>query len=321
MGQVGYLDARPLLPHTPVQLLELAKLPLVLQVLGHVARGELELDAPLGRLWPSLANIELRKLTLAQVLSHTAGCVEIMPPLDLVGNLQSLADLNAILDALERGKAIVRVIDVPGAKQQYHHFAFGWLLAGVLRANGLQLTSEPRPSDAADITNRWAGSDAEDLLTLFRFLSEFLDVVDEGKEKSTVDSKVFLGIFGRVHWLDPSAYREEIGFLPGAAGFSTARALAESLHAASRSLPTPLLRRATASARVLGASPVRIPESLDHFRAAEFGLGLEIVGQGYGHTNRAGSFALRYGRHTIACLLTRMDGDLMAVQDRLLAFL
>jgi CubicO group peptidase (beta-lactamase class C family) len=307
-GTYSHLDMRPLTPETPIQLMEIARLPLAIAVLQHVAMGTLRLDEELGSLWPRLADPSLRALTLRQVLNHTSGCLEMLPPLSECSSLSALLDLDAILAGLEAGKPLTRGLVAPGTRQQYTHLPWVWLLVGVLRAQGLMAPLMlDHPSDPAEVYHPIQSTDAQELANMFYHLTRFVDIL----ESKTAYADVFMNLFGRVQWLDWTTYRSEV--IPGASGYGTARSVAELLQRAR--LPSALLAPEKAAGGAV------LPESFMHFQDSTWGLGVELVGTAWGHTNRAGSFALVTRNRVVVCLLTRADGDRMEIRERILALL
>ena len=96
-----------------------------------VERGELDLDAPVCRLWPEFAASGKSALTVTDVLAHAAGLPAVEPPLrreDLGEQAQLAAALAAQAPML------------PAGAVAYHAVTWGWLAAElVLRATGRTL--------------------------------------------------------------------------------------------------------------------------------------------------------------------------------------
>lgn len=102
-------------------------------VLLLVARGQLELDAPLRRWWPGFGRVAEPPVTLRHVLTHTSGLPGIraarLRPDDLL-------DGEAMAALLARERPIWS----PGTRFSYHPLTYGWLLDAVVRrADGRDL--------------------------------------------------------------------------------------------------------------------------------------------------------------------------------------
>jgi CubicO group peptidase (beta-lactamase class C family) len=88
-------------------------------------RGALELDAPVSRYWPEFAVAGKDEITVAQVVSHTAG-------------LPGLRDGFGAADLLDGARMRARVAAEapfwePGSTLAYHALTFGWLCDGLVR--------------------------------------------------------------------------------------------------------------------------------------------------------------------------------------------
>src|SRR2546425_734765 len=88
-------------------------------------QGLLDLDAPVAKYWPELAQAGKEPLPVRYVLSHEAGLPAIREPLP-VG---SAFRWDVMTDALARQEPWWE----PGTKHGYHAFTYGWLLGEVLR--------------------------------------------------------------------------------------------------------------------------------------------------------------------------------------------
>ena len=120
----GALHARPLF-----RVFSMGK-PLAAAVLWrHKARGNFDWDTPVAELWPEFGTRGKSKITIAHVLSHTAG-------------LPSHSSIPAI-DYTDWGRAISHIEDMspetePGSNVHYHSRTFGWLVGEIAaRVSGL----------------------------------------------------------------------------------------------------------------------------------------------------------------------------------------
>ena len=95
-------------------------------VLVLVERGLLELDAPVARYWPRFAQAGKDGVTVAQVISHTAG----LPGLREGFAMANLLDGEEMRARLESEAPFWE----PGTRLAYHALTFGWLCDGLIRA-------------------------------------------------------------------------------------------------------------------------------------------------------------------------------------------
>lgn len=89
------------------------------------ARGNLDLDLPVARVWPELAGAGKEAITLRHALSHRAGLPAIDEPLPV----EAAYDWARMTAALE-GQAPHWE---PGTAHGYHPFTFGWIVGEVVR--------------------------------------------------------------------------------------------------------------------------------------------------------------------------------------------
>lgn len=93
-------------------------------------RHELEVEAPVAHYWPAFAAAGKAEVTVAQLLSHTAGVITIPGYRDFIG---------AYGEGWERTDEILRRLESaqpewpPGAANGYHGLTFGWLLGELVR--------------------------------------------------------------------------------------------------------------------------------------------------------------------------------------------
>ena len=90
-----------------------------------VAEGKLELDAPVARYWPEFAAAGKERITVRQLLSHTAG----LPALREQLPAEALYDWTQMTQAL----AAEQPWWTPGEGHGYAAITYGWLIGEVLR--------------------------------------------------------------------------------------------------------------------------------------------------------------------------------------------
>jgi CubicO group peptidase (beta-lactamase class C family) len=95
-------------------------------VLALVDRGELELEAEVGRYWPEFAQAGKSRLTVADLLAHRAGLAALTSPLEPGEALEP--DRPAALLARQEP------FWPDGEPFAYHALTFGWLCHGLVRA-------------------------------------------------------------------------------------------------------------------------------------------------------------------------------------------
>jgi len=312
---------------TQFDIAEVSKLPLALSVLRMVDRGQLKLSAKLGDLWPEAQ--ELRDITVEQVLSHTAGFVQVIPKGVL--KMEKLCNLDWMLNHIATTK--VRALLPPGKMQQYHHFSYGWLLAGALNrsqqsigaawdnlTSGTSSSSGPIVAnraalrdgvDIAELTKRMSNASMEEMAMLFAKIERFLDARDRSEAPdATVQEKATGEVFKRMHGvvqmiLPPAVSQPacESGFLPGALAFGTARSVADLVQrtAAGKVVSPATVQDMCRSRRPQGQGAVMLPDEYRNYQESEWGLGVELVEvpgrpkgaeKAWGHTSAGGSLAL-----------------------------
>jgi len=321
VGHSSHLQPKPVTRSMPFNLAEISKLPLALSVLSHVDRGDLDLSATLKELWP--AAVGLHQVTLEHILSHTTGFNHVVPP--GVDELRKLCDLDAMLRHLERPD--MELLLAAGEKQVYHHFTFGWLLTGILRGLGRDLkqsVSAVSPGislsrtavcfdlnerSTAEVQESMTSASIEDMAEKFALLADAIEVCETYKSpKATAEDKmrykVFMGLMGKVHWLQVPTWQEPVwtsGSLPGAVSYATAHTMAELLcrTAQGKVVKKSTLQNMRRSRRVPG-KPTTLPYAFQPFTESEWGLGVELVKlpgrpdgeKAWGHTSAGGSFVL-----------------------------
>ena len=116
---------RPWREDTLVNVFSVGKAFAALCALMLVARGALELDEPVARVWPQFAAAGKEAVTVRQVLSHRAGLAAIAAPLP-AGALYDSGQVIAALAAQEPWW-------VPGSAHGYHVHTFGFLVGEIVR--------------------------------------------------------------------------------------------------------------------------------------------------------------------------------------------
>jgi CubicO group peptidase (beta-lactamase class C family) len=90
-----------------------------------VARGMLDLDAPVSRYWPEFAQAGKERVAVRMLLNHQAG----LPAVDRVLRREALFDAATLATALAEQKPYWP----PGTAHGYHALTFGWLVGEVVR--------------------------------------------------------------------------------------------------------------------------------------------------------------------------------------------
>lgn len=102
-----------------------------------IARGKLELDAPVSHYWPAFGNAGKSDITIRQALTHTSGLPafkrEVMPG--------DFYDWERMMRHIEDAAPFFR----PGTTQAYQMFTFGWILGELVqRVSGMSLSDYVR---------------------------------------------------------------------------------------------------------------------------------------------------------------------------------
>ena len=90
-----------------------------------VARGELDLDAPVAEYWPEFAQAGKAEIPVRWLLCHRSG----LPWVDGEMTLEATLDWAPVIEALERQKPIWE----PGSQHGYHATTYGWLVGEIVR--------------------------------------------------------------------------------------------------------------------------------------------------------------------------------------------
>ncbi|MFB9240043.1 serine hydrolase domain-containing protein [Plantactinospora siamensis] len=124
-GVADPATGRPVTAGTPIFSFSLGKglASTVVHVLAE--RGVLDYDLRLARVWPEFGRNGKRDITLAHVLTHTAGLPE-LPAGCTVGDLTDWDRMCAVL-------AAATPVWAPGSRHGYHVWTYGWLVGEVVR--------------------------------------------------------------------------------------------------------------------------------------------------------------------------------------------
>ena len=256
-------------------------------------------------------------------------------------------------------------------RQQYHHASFGWLCAHActLAGSGMRQAWDdlaeaalgadgPRrlslcASEAAEGEGGGGGGGdisvnsklmtsprTESVLQNLLFLSGIAARAGRAgaSDAERVDARVWLCLFGKPQWIEPSAFarpRARRAVLPGLQAYATARDAAAVLHAAAHGGLSPQMLADARRSRKPPPSPLSKPTAMPpaHPFSAfthEWGLGLQLVpapgaapGQPpcWGHLAANGSFTLVIPgrRPLVAAFLTNRTGGYEASQRVLAA--
>ncbi|WP_354644271.1 serine hydrolase domain-containing protein [Kitasatospora camelliae] len=124
-GSADVAEGRPMGPDTLVQAWSTGKGVAATLVAVLVDRGVLAYEAPVARYWPEFGAAGKERVTLGQVLSHTAGLPQLPPEV----TPERLLDLRGSADWLAGQPPRWE----PGAGPGYHAWTYGLLLAELLR--------------------------------------------------------------------------------------------------------------------------------------------------------------------------------------------
>lgn len=131
----GYRDLAKQIPWTRDTLIvtySAAKAPLYVLTLLLADRGALDVNACVADYWPEFAQQGKSRITLRQVLNHTAGLAAVPVPEGSATNYEFMV----------QALASAKPAHEPGIKPVYHSLTQGWLLSEVLsRTAGMPFTS------------------------------------------------------------------------------------------------------------------------------------------------------------------------------------
>jgi CubicO group peptidase (beta-lactamase class C family) len=89
-------------------------------------RGQIEYDAPVAAYWPQFAQGGKERITVRQVLTHSAGLHRMRT---LVDRAHRMLDWEYMVAALERAEPAYE----PGSRHGYHALTYGWLVGELVR--------------------------------------------------------------------------------------------------------------------------------------------------------------------------------------------
>ena len=340
--------------HTMFNLGEVSKLFFAISTLRLIEKGMLTLD--------DRVNGAENPTTIEHVLSHTAGHVEF-----LSSKIMSFHDY-CNMEKMAKLSSTIKPLLPPGARQQYHHTSYGWLLAHAythlarthIKDEWDDLMTSALGSDGPrrmtllhppEVTNGHVSGSASSAIVaskskamttgkideLMQEFGYFQEVIAKGGKEAKgasqaekVDGAVWLCIFGKPQWVEPSSAHHPLAkqsIIPGIQAYGAASDVAKALLAVARGR---LVSQRTLSEALRSRKPptsplskcTRMPLPLRTFEEAEWGLGLQLVkpkGGGptcWGHTAADGSFALVIPgkRPLVAVLLLNRSGGAPAAE-------
>ncbi|MCP5032168.1 MAG: beta-lactamase family protein [Actinomycetia bacterium] len=283
--------------------------------LDAVQRGEIDLDEPLGAVWPAFRDLH-GETTMRQVLAHQAGLPAVAEPLDP----EAIYDWSAMAEALARTPAWW----IPGSAHGYHTNTFGFLTGEPI----CRLTQRPFSQALQD---RICGPRGLDLFvglppSHHSRVAEIVSRVDPDSSPAdhrpaetkhdrmrahTYFNPPTLSGFGVVNTAD---WRS--ASIPSTNGHATARAMAQFYSALLPSAPEPLLAE---SLRIEATTEHSVGPDLVLQRETRFGLGFQLhqeiraMGTGpnaFGHFGHGGSLGFADPDRDVAfCYLINHPGD------------
>jgi CubicO group peptidase (beta-lactamase class C family) len=126
----GSAGATPWSAHTRAVLMSATKGITAIAVARLAARGLLDVDAPVAAYWPEFAAAGKGAITVAQVLSHSAGVVTIPGHTDFIGPAGEGWERT---DEIRRRLESASPVWLPGTAHGYHGLTFGWLVGEIVR--------------------------------------------------------------------------------------------------------------------------------------------------------------------------------------------
>jgi CubicO group peptidase (beta-lactamase class C family) len=118
-------SGRPYTSATPVYCYSVVKAAASTLVHMLVERGHFGYDAPVAELWPEFGAHGKQRVTVRQVLNHTAG----VPGVPLTTTIEDLCDWNKMCAAIADSELWWE----PGTKIGYHAYTFGYIVGEVIR--------------------------------------------------------------------------------------------------------------------------------------------------------------------------------------------
>jgi CubicO group peptidase (beta-lactamase class C family) len=311
-GVADPATGRPWNERTPAVIFSGTKGVVATALLLLVERGQLDLAAPVGAVWPELAAAGKGEVTIAQLCSHCGGVPGV------VGRFE-LAEPRVIARALAAQAPIV-----PIGAPSYHALTYGWLAAELLaRVDGRSVGSFVQdelalPLGALDLR---IGLAADDELAAERAQLRLAPGFQLGAFSAADPDPRLELVYGNPPlspevWNDPGVLALEV---PAAGGVATARALA-TLYGRLVTGGGPLERQTLS----IGCRPEGVGDDPLTGRPLRFGpTGYELAGtpsvlgpaaDAFGHTGAGGSShgawpSLRTGFSYVTAELRREDED------------
>ena len=190
-----------------------------------VARGQLDLEAPVARYWPEFAAAGKERIVVRHLLNHQAG----VPAIDQPLGAKAMFDWSTMTTAL----AAQRPHWPPGSAHGYHAITFGWLVGEVVRRIAdKSLGAFFRDQVAGPLgLDFWIGVPAalEARVATIRtppLGQEPTPIMLAMLDRSTITSKAFMNPPGLMRASEINARAAHAAEIPAANGIASARALA-----------------------------------------------------------------------------------------------
>ena len=136
-GRRGEYDPRPVTPDTLFNAFSVTK-GVTAAAFARVAdRYGVRTEDKVARWWPAFAAAGKGAVTVGQLLSHTAGLADAVPPGCTLERLRD--DWGGLVEAV----AAASPAHPPGERSVYHYLSWGWLMGGLIEAiTGREVTAE-----------------------------------------------------------------------------------------------------------------------------------------------------------------------------------
>lgn len=224
-GVADRVSGRPWMHDTLVVVFSCTKAATALCAHLLVARGELDLDAPVARYWPEFAAADKETIPVRMLLNHRSGVAAIDEPLP-VGALYDWATMTAALAAQAPHWE-------PGSAHGYHAVTFGWLVGEVVRRiSGKSLGAFFRDEVAGPLgLDFWIGLPETFTarvapVRMAPLTGETTPILLAMADRSTLTSKAFMNPPGLMTARQVNARAFHAAEVQAANGVATARALA-----------------------------------------------------------------------------------------------
>ena len=190
-----------------------------------VARGRLDLDAPVARYWPEFAQADKERIPVRMLLNHQAA----LPAIDVPLPAEAMLDWQQMTRAL----AAQAPHWEPGTAHGYHAMTFGWLVGEVVRrASGKSVGTFFREQIAGPLgLDFWIGLPAalEPRVAIERMppiQNETTPLLRAILDRGSLVSKAFTNPPGLLTARQVNARALHAAEVPAANGMATARGLA-----------------------------------------------------------------------------------------------